>query len=86
MTFYFSVKANPKKRKVEKIIENYIQEIKDGKVTEQIERTKKEEAKDKLKTERYNERKEERRLIHEDRMSVMKEMIQVLRDFSSYQK
>lgn len=76
-------KANqPKKRKVEKIIESYMQEIKDEKVAERAEKAKKEEARDKLKPEKYNERKEERRSMHEEKMNLMRDMIQVLKDLS----
>lgn len=73
---------NPKKRKVERIIENYMQEVKDEKVAEQAEKAKKEEAREKLKTERYDERKEDRKVMHEEKMSIMKEMIQVLKNLS----
>lgn len=48
-----------------------------------MEKIKKEEARDKLKRERYTERKQEKKLMHEEKMNVMKEMIQVLKDLSN---
>ncbi|KAL6253457.1 hypothetical protein P5V15_015303 [Pogonomyrmex californicus] len=75
-----SLPSNPsKKRRVETVLKNFIDDIRQDRNTAMAKREEERKEYEKLKAQRYIERKEEQRKIHEEKMEIQKSLIEIMK-------
>ncbi|KYN22372.1 hypothetical protein ALC57_05230 [Trachymyrmex cornetzi] len=82
-----SLLSNPcKKRRVEAILETFIDDIKQNRETAMAKKEEEKKKREKLKEKQYTERKEERRKLHEEKLAVQKSLIEIMKTLVEKQK
>ncbi|KAL6268078.1 hypothetical protein P5V15_001167 [Pogonomyrmex californicus] len=82
-----SLSSNPsKKRRVETVLKNFIDDIRQDRDTAMAKREEERKEHEKLKAQRYIERKEEQRKIHEEKMEIQKSLIEIMKLLIEKQK
>ncbi|KAL6264192.1 hypothetical protein P5V15_004273 [Pogonomyrmex californicus] len=82
-----SLPSNPsKKRRVETVLKNFIDDIRQDRNTAMAKREEERKEYEKLKAQRYIERKEEQRKIHEEKMEIQKSLIEIMKLLIEKQK
>ncbi|KYN18594.1 hypothetical protein ALC57_09073 [Trachymyrmex cornetzi] len=75
-----------KKRRVEAILETFIDDIKQNRETAMAKKEEEKKKREKLKEKQYTERKEERRKLHEEKLAVQKSLIEIMKTLVEKQK
>ncbi|XP_011639392.1 uncharacterized protein LOC105428662 [Pogonomyrmex barbatus] len=82
-----SLPSNPsKKRRVETVLKNFIDDIRQDRNIAIAKREEERKEYEKLKAQRYIERKEEQRKIHEEKMEIQKSLIEIMKLLIEKQK
>ncbi|KAL6255001.1 hypothetical protein P5V15_013336 [Pogonomyrmex californicus] len=82
-----SLPSNPsKKRRIETVLKNFIDDIRQDRNTAMAKREEERKEYEKLKAQRYIERKEEQRKIHEEKMEIQKSLIKIMKLLIEKQK
>ncbi|XP_029163361.1 uncharacterized protein LOC114934810 [Nylanderia fulva] len=82
-SFSEDLRSAPKKRRVENILKNYIDNIKQERETTKKERDEERKKKEEIREAKYEEKKREREKMHQDNMEVQKSLLAVLQNFAN---
>lgn len=75
-----------KKRRVESILENYIEEIRRERESTRIQHEEERKKREEIRDTKYEERKKEREKMHNDNMEIQKSLLSVLQDIANKER
>jgi len=80
---YINKHYSAKKRRVEAVFENYIDDLRQERENIKKQQNKEREEREKRKKEKYEERKKERERMHKENLEIQKEILNVLHIFAN---